>query len=134
MSMTDPVGDMLTRIRNASRAGHEKVIIPSSRFKERIANVLKEEGFLKDMMVHRTEGRAHSEITLMLKYGPNREPAINEIRRMSKPSLRKYVGSTRIPRVLNGMGIAIISTSRGIMVDREARKQKIGGELICTVF
>lgn len=133
MSMTDPVGDMLTRIRNASRAGHEKVIIPGSKLKERIANVLRDEGYIKDVVVHRVEGKS-GEITLLLKYGPNREPAITEIRRVSKPGLRRYVPSVEIPRVLNGMGVAILSTSRGIMVDRDARKQNVGGELICTVF
>jgi small subunit ribosomal protein S8 len=133
MSMTDPVGDMLTRIRNASRAGHEKVVLPGSKLKERIANVLREEGYIKDVIVHRMDGKS-GEITLMLKYGMNREPAITEIRRISKPGLRRYVPSVEIPRVLNGMGVAILSTSKGIMVDRDARKQNVGGELICTVF
>lgn len=133
MSITDPVGDMLTRIRNASRAGHEKVVIPGSKLKERIALVLKDEGYIKDMVVHREENLS-GEITLMLKYGPNREPAISEIRRVSRPGLRKYVPSAEIPRVLNGMGIAIVSTSRGVLVDRDCRKQNIGGELICTVY
>jgi small subunit ribosomal protein S8 len=133
MSMTDPVGDMLTRIRNASRAGHEKVVIPGSKLKERIASVLKDEGYIKDVVVHKTDGKS-GEITLLLKYGPNREPAITEIRRVSKPGLRRYVPSAEIPRVLNGMGVAILSTSKGIMVDREAKKQNVGGELICTVF
>ncbi len=133
MSMTDPVGDMLTRIRNASRAGHEKVVIPGSKMKERIANVLKSEGFIKDVMVHRHEKHS-GEITVMLKYGPNREPAISEIRRVSKPGLRRYVASSDIPRVLSGMGIAILSTSKGIMVDRDCRKENVGGELICTVY
>jgi small subunit ribosomal protein S8 len=133
MSMTDPVGDMLTRIRNASRAGHEKVVIPGSKLKERIASVLKDEGYIKEVVVHKTDGKS-GEITLLLKYGPNREPAITEIRRVSKPGLRRYVPSADIPRVLNGMGVAILSTSKGIMVDREAKKQNVGGELICTVF
>jgi small subunit ribosomal protein S8 len=133
MSMTDPVGDMLTRIRNASRAGHEKVVIPGSKLKERIAGVLKDEGFIQDVVIHREEKKS-GEITLMLKYGPNREPAISEIRRVSRPGLRKYVPSAEIPRVLNGMGIAIVSTSKGIMVDRECRKQNVGGELICTIY
>jgi small subunit ribosomal protein S8 len=133
MSMTDPVGDMITRIRNASRAGHEKVVIPGSKLKERIASVLKSEGYIKDIVVHRVENRS-GEITVLLKYGPNREPAISEIRRISKPGLRKYVPSAEVPKVLNGMGIAIISTSKGIMVDRDCRKQNVGGELICTVY
>lgn len=133
MSMTDPVGDMITRIRNASRAGHEKVVLPGSKLKERIASVLRDEGYIKEVVVHRVENRS-GEITVLLKYGPNREPAISEIRRISKPGLRKYVPSAEIPRVLNGMGIAIISTSKGIMVDRDCRKQNVGGELICTVY
>ncbi|MGI5864562.1 MAG: 30S ribosomal protein S8 [Myxococcales bacterium] len=133
MSMTDPVGDMLTRIRNASRAGHEKVVLPGSKLKERIASVLKEEGFIRDVVVHRDEKKS-GEITLVLKYGPQREPAITEIRRVSRPGLRRYVPSAEIPRVLNGMGIAIVSTSKGILVDRECRKQNVGGELICTVY
>ncbi|MGC4114899.1 MAG: 30S ribosomal protein S8 [Myxococcales bacterium] len=133
MSMTDPVGDMLTRIRNGSRAGHEKVVLPGSKLKERIANVLRDEGYIKDVVVHRVENKG-GELTLVLKYGPNREPAITEIRRVSKPGLRRYVPSAEIPRVLNGMGVAILSTSKGIMVDREARKQNVGGELICTIY
>ena len=133
MGMTDPIGDMITRIRNASRAGHEKVVLPGSKLKERIAKVLKDEGYLTEVVVHRAE-RTSGEITLLLKYGPDRAPAISEIRRVSKPGLRRYVPSTDIPRVLNGMGIAIVSTSKGVMVDRECRKQKVGGELICTVY
>lgn len=133
MSMTDPVGDMITRIRNASRAGHEKVVMPGSKLKERIAAVLKNEGYIKEVVVHRVENRS-GELTVLLKYGPNREPAISEIRRISKPGLRRYVPSAEIPRVLNGMGIAIVSTSKGILVDRDCRKQNVGGELICTVY
>jgi len=119
MSFTDPVADMLTRIRNASHARHEKVLVPRSRLKIRIAEVLRDEGFIKDFV---------------LKYSADREPAISEIKRVSKPGLRRYVPTDEIPRVLNGMGIAILSTSKGVMADREARKQKVGGELICTVW
>ncbi len=133
MPTTDPVGDMLTRIRNAQKAGHEKVTLPGSKLKERIAAVLRDEGYLKDVVLHKAENQA-SEITLMLKYGPNREPAITEIRRISRPGLRKYVPSQEIPKVLNGLGVAIVSTSRGIMVDRDCRTQNVGGELICTVY
>jgi small subunit ribosomal protein S8 len=132
MSFTDPIGDMLTRIRNASRARHEKVLIPSSRLKVRIAEVLKEEGFIKDYVLH--EDGVQGAITVVLKYTTDREPAISDIKRVSKPGLRRYVPTDSIPRVLNGMGIAILSTSKGVMVDREARKQKVGGELICTVW
>ncbi len=133
MSFTDPIGDMLTRIRNASSARHEKVLVPASRLKVRIAEVLKEEGFIKDFVMHKDESKQGA-ITILLKYTPEREPAINDIKRVSKPGLRRYVATGSIPRVLNGMGIAILSTSKGLMVDREARKQKVGGELICTVW
>jgi small subunit ribosomal protein S8 len=133
MSFTDPIGDMLTRIRNASSARHEKVLVPASRLKLRIAEVLKEEGFIKDFVLHKDEAKQGA-ITILLKYTTEREPAINDIKRVSKPGLRRYVATGSIPRVLNGMGIAILSTSKGVMVDREARKQKVGGELICTVW
>jgi small subunit ribosomal protein S8 len=133
MSFTDPVGDMLTRIRNASAARHEKVLIPASRLKLRIAEVLKEEGYIKDFVVHKDE-KKQGAITVILKYSPDREPAISEIKRVSKPGLRRYVPTGEVPRVLNGLGIAILSTSKGLMVDREARKQKVGGELICTIW
>ena len=132
MSMTDPVADMLTRIRNASSARHEKVLVPKSGLKIRIAEVLKEEGFIKDFVVH--QDGVQGAITILLKYSGDREPAISDIKRVSKPGLRRYVPTGSIPRVLNGMGIAILSTSKGVMADREARKQKVGGELICTVW
>jgi small subunit ribosomal protein S8 len=132
MSFTDPIGDMLTRIRNASSARHEKVLVPRSRLKIRIAEVLKEEGFIKDFVVH--EDGPQGAITILLKYSADREPAIGAIKRVSRPGLRRYVPTDSIPRILNGMGIAILSTSKGVLVDREARKQKVGGELICTVW
>ena len=132
MSFTDPIGDMLTRIRNASSARHEKVLVPKSGLKVRIAEVLREEGFIKDFVVH--QDGVQGAITIVLKYSADREPAISDIKRVSKPGLRRYVANESIPKVLNGMGIAILSTSKGVMVDREARKQKVGGELICTVW
>ena len=132
MSFTDPIGDMLTRIRNASSARHEKVLVPKSSLKVRIAEVLKAEGFIKDFVVH--QDGVQGAITILLKYSADREPAISDIKRVSKPGLRRYVPNDSIPRVLNGMGIAILSTSKGVLVDREARKQKVGGELICTVW
>ena len=132
MSMTDPIGDMLTRIRNASAARHEKVVVPASRLKLRIAEVLREEGYIKDFVRH--DDAAQGAITIMLKYDADREPAISDIKRVSKPGLRRYVPTDSIPRILNGLGIAILSTSKGVLVDREARKQKVGGELICTVW
>jgi small subunit ribosomal protein S8 len=130
--MTDPIGDMLTRIRNASAARHEKVVVPASRLKLRIAEVLREEGYIKDFVRH--DDAAQGAITIMLKYDADREPAISDIKRVSKPGLRRYVPTDSIPRILNGLGIAILSTSKGVLVDREARKQKVGGELICTVW
>ena len=132
MSFTDPIGDMLTRIRNASAARHEKVLVPASRLKVRLAEVLRDEGFIKDFVVH--QDGPQGAITVLLKYSADREPAISDIKRVSKPGLRRYVSTDEIPRVLNGMGIAILSTSKGILVDREARKQQVGGELICTVW
>jgi small subunit ribosomal protein S8 len=133
MSFTDPIGDMLSRVRNASSARHEKVLVPASNLKARIAEVLKAEGFIQDFVLHNDESHQGA-ITILLKYGQDREPAISDIKRVSKPGLRRYVATGQIPRVLNGMGIAILSTSKGVMVDREARKQKVGGELICTVW
>jgi small subunit ribosomal protein S8 len=133
MSFTDPIGDMLTRVRNASSARHEKVLVPASNLKARIAEVLKAEGFILDFVLHKDDSHQGA-ITILLKYGQDREPAISDIKRVSKPGLRRYVDTGQIPRVLNGMGIAILSTSKGVMVDRDARKQKVGGELICTVW
>ena len=133
MSFTDPIGDMLTRVRNASSARHEKVLVPASNLKARIAEVLKSEGFILDFVLHKDDGHQGA-ITILLKYGQDSEPAISDIKRVSKPGLRRYVDTAQIPRVLNGMGIAILSISKGVMVDREARKQKVGGELICTVW
>jgi small subunit ribosomal protein S8 len=132
MPVNDPVGDMLTRLRNASRARHDKVVLPGSVLKEQVAKVLKEEGFIADYMTH--VRKPQNELTLMLKYGPDREPVITGIKRVSKPGLRRFTAARNIPRVLGGMGISILSTSRGVMVDHEARKQKVGGELICTVY
>jgi small subunit ribosomal protein S8 len=132
MPVNDPVGDMLTRLRNASRARHDKVLIPASKLKLEIARVLKEEGFIADYVHH--EKVPQGEITLMLKYGPDRNAVLTGIKRESKPGLRRYVPVRDIPRVLGGLGVSILSTSRGVMADREARKQNVGGELICTVY
>jgi small subunit ribosomal protein S8 len=123
---------MLTRIRNASNAHHDKVVVPASKLKVEIARCLKEEGFIADYVHHDT--KPQGEITLQLKYGPDRRPVIQGIRRASKPGLRRYVAVRDIPKVLGGLGISILSTSRGVMVDAEARKQNVGGELICTVY
>ena len=132
MPVNDPVGDMLTRLRNASRARHDKLVMPSSKLKEQVARVLKEEGFIADFVAHDLKPQA--QLTIQLKYGPDREPVITGIKRVSKPGLRRFTAVRNIPRVLGGMGISILSTSRGVMVDHEARKQKVGGELICTVY
>lgn len=132
MPVNDPVGDMLTRIRNASRAHHDKVVVPASKLKVEIARCLKDEGFIADYVLH--EKKPQGEITLMLKYGPDKQPVIQGIKRISKPGLRRYVPVRDIPRVLGGLGISILSTSHGVMGDAEARKQKLGGELICTVY
>ncbi|MFN0064546.1 MAG: 30S ribosomal protein S8 [Myxococcaceae bacterium] len=131
MPVNDPVGDMLTRLRNASRARHDKVVIPHSRLKGEVARVLKDEGYIADFVVHETPRR---EITVMLKYGPDRSAVITGIKRESKPGLRRFTAVRNIPRVLGGMGISILSTSRGILADREARAQNVGGEIICTVY
>lgn len=132
MVVNDPVGDMVTRIRNAALARHDKLTMPGSKLKAEIAKVLKAEGFIADFIVH--EKKPQNELTIMLKYGPNREPVITGIRRISKPGLRRYSNSRDLPRVKGGMGVAVLSTSRGVMVDHEARRQKVGGELICTVY
>ena len=132
MAVNDPIGDMLTRIRNASRARHDKLVLPSSKLKVEVARALKEEGFIGDFTVH--ERKPQNELTIQLKYGQDKAPAITDIKRVSKPGLRRYVAVRDIPRVLGGMGISILSTSKGVMVDAEARKQKLGGELICTVY
>ena len=133
MPVNDPVGDMLTRIRNASRARRDKVVIPTSKLKVEIARVLKAEGFIADYVEHETGG-PQGEITVQLKYGPDKSPVIVGIRRVSRPGLRRYVPVRDIPRVLGGLGTSILSTSKGILADGEARKQNVGGELICTVY
>ena len=132
MPVNDPVGDMLTRIRNASRARHDKVVIPTSKMKVQIARVLKEQGYIADYIEH--DIQPQGEIALQLKYGPDKSPVITGIRRISKPGLRRYVPVRDIRPVLGGLGISILSTSQGILSDVEARKQNIGGELICTVY
>jgi small subunit ribosomal protein S8 len=132
MPVNDPVGDMLTRIRNASRARHDKVVIPTSKLKVEIARVLKAEGFIADYVEH--QDGPQGEITVQLKYGPDKSPVIVGIRRVSRPGLRRYVPVRDIPRVLGGLGTSILSTSKGVLADGEARKQNVGGELICTVY
>jgi small subunit ribosomal protein S8 len=130
--MTDPISDMLTRIRNAQKMGHEALSLPASKLKQRIAKVLADEGYVRDVEF-RAEG-PQGVLSIGLKYGPDKTPVINEMKRVSRPGRRVYVGVEAIPRVKNGLGIAIISTSKGVVVDREARKNRLGGELLCTVW
>jgi len=130
--MTDPIADMLTRIRNASLARHDRTEMPYSRLKEHVARVLKSEGFVDDVRV--SDGEGHKQLTVVLRYGRDKQSALDGVRRISTPGRRVYVRHDRIPRVLAGMGVSILSTSHGVMTDKDARKQKVGGELICEVW
>ena len=130
--MTDPIADMLTRIRNAALARHERAEMPHSNLKEHLAGVLKGEGFIDDVRV--SDGEGPKTLTLVLRYGRERQSAIDGVRRVSTPGRRVYVRHDRIDRVCSGMGISILSTSRGVMTDREARKQRVGGELLCEIW
>lgn len=132
MSMTDPIADMLTRIRNASMAKHQKVDIPSSNLKVSVASVLKNEGYIKNFKV--IADQKQGVLRVYLKYVDEKDPVISEIKRISKPGGRNYVKSTEIQSVKNGMGIAILSTSKGILSDKSAREAGVGGEVICTVW
>jgi len=132
MTMTDPIADMLTRLRNGNVAYHDDVTMPSSRIKVEIAKVLKQEGYIKDYAVERAEVGA--KLTVVLKYGPNRERTISGVRRISKPGLRVYAKKESLPRVLGGLGIAIISTSTGLLTDRAAHRAGIGGEVLAYVW
>ena len=132
MVMTDPVADFLTRIRNANTVCHEKVEAPASRVKKAIASILKEEGFVKDFEF--VDDGKQGIIRLYLKYGENRMRVITGIKRISRPGLRVYARKDAVPKVLGGLGIAIISTSRGIMTDRRARKEGLGGEVLCYIW
>lgn len=129
---TDPIADLLTRIRNASRAEHEKVDIPSSKLKVRIAEILKEEGFIKNFRV--LEDGKQGVLRVYLKYGTGNEKMISGLVRVSTPGRRIYVGHDEIPSILGGMGVAMVSTSRGVLTDRVARKQKVGGEVLAYVW
>ena len=132
MQITDPIADMLTRIRNANSVQHDKVDIPASRMKKAIAQLLKQEGFVKDFDV--VEDNKQGTLRISLKYGPNREKVITGLKRISKPGLRVYVKSEQLPKVLGGLGIALVSTSAGIMSDKEARKAGLGGEVLAYVW
>ena len=132
MTMTDPIADMLARIRNASTAFHDEVEMPASKIKENIARILLDEGFVDSMEV--TQNNGHSMIKIRLRYTPERERAIAGIRRISKPGRRVYRGAQELPRVLGGLGVAIISTSQGVMTDKQARRQRVGGEVLAYVW
>jgi small subunit ribosomal protein S8 len=132
--MTDPIADLLTRIRNAIMAGHKVVELPASGLKKEIARILFEKGFIHSYKLVEGETR-QGVLKIALKYNPkSKKPAIKELQRVSRPGLRHYAGADEMPRVLNGLGIAIISTSKGLMTDKEATKEKIGGEVLCYVY
>jgi small subunit ribosomal protein S8 len=130
--LTDPVADMLTRIRNANKALHDHAEMPNSKLKVEIARILKEEGYIRDF--HVTENGTHPTLVVELKYGRGRERVLTDLKRVSKPGRRIYAGKDRLPRVLGGMGTAILSTSRGVVTSRTAEREGIGGEVICFVW
>ena len=132
MSINDPIADMLTRIRNANSVRKDYVDVPASKMKIAIARILKEEGFIKYYKVMRN--KCQGAVRIFLKYGPDKEPVVNGLVRISKPGLRRYVDKAEIPMVLGGMGISILSTSQGILTGRTCKQKGIGGELICTVW
>lgn len=132
MSITDPIADMLTRIRNANAAGHEGTEVDMSKINLEIVKILQSEGFIKSYEI--VKGQTHDLIKVHLKYGPRKEKVITNLKRVSKPGLRIYAKKGEIPRVLGSLGIAIISTSKGIMTDREARRLGVGGEVLCYVW
>ena len=131
-SITDPIADLLTRIRNASRAGHEQVDIPGSRLKLEIVKILAAEKFIRGYQFIQDDKQGI--LRVFLKYGTRREPVVSQLQRVSKPGLRVYAPASKIPRVLNGMGIAILSTSQGVLPDRDCRRRKVGGEVLCYVW
>ena len=133
MSFTDPIADMLTRIRNGISAEHDTVVIPSSKMKIEIARILKQEGYINNYSVDGDTAKDKI-ITIELKYGPDKQKVISGLKRISKPGLRVYAKGDSVPRVLNGLGIAIISTSKGLMTDRDARKAHLGGEVVAYVW
>ena len=135
MTMTDPIADMLTRLRNASQAHHDEVAMPYSKLKAGVADILQQEGYITGYRVEDpAEGQVGKTLTVTLKYGQNRERSIAGIRRISKPGLRVYAKSTNLPRVLGGLGIAIISTSQGLLTDKQANKNGVGGEVLAYVW
>ena len=135
MTMTDPIADMLTRLRNANQAFHDSVTMPHSKIKEGVAEILKQEGYITSFLVEDPEeGKVQQTLTITLKYGRNRERSIAGVRRISKPGLRVYAKSTGLPKVLGGLGVAIISTSQGLLTDRQANQKGVGGEVLAYVW
>jgi len=132
MAMTDPIADMLTRIRNANIVRHEIVEVPASNIKKELAEILKREGFIRD--AEYIEDNKQGIIRMFLKYGPNQERVITGLKRISKPGLRVYAKNNEVPKVLGGLGVAIISTSQGVLTDKEARKSKVGGEVLAYIW
>lgn len=132
MAVTDSIADMLTRIRNASLARHEHVTLPASKLKLEIAKVLKAQGYIQKYDL--IDDRRHGQIRIHLRYQPSGDPVITGLRRISRPGLRVYVDAKQIPRVLGGLGVAVLSTSQGVLADREARRRKVGGEVLCHVW
>ena len=136
MTMTDPIADMLTRVRNANQAYHDSATMPSSKLKTHIAEILQQEGYIAGWRVDEVDKDGHTfkQLVINLKYGPNRERSIAGVRRVSKPGLRVYAKSTALPKVLGGLGVAIISTSTGLLTDRQANKKGVGGEVLAYVW
>jgi small subunit ribosomal protein S8 len=134
MTMTDPIADMLTRVRNGNVAMHDEVRMPSSKQKLALAAILKREGYIEDFVEAEVPGRPSKVLTVIMKYSPERQRTISGLRRVSKPGLRVYTHAEKIPRVLGGLGVAVISTSKGLMTDREARRAGVGGEVLCHVW
>ena len=134
MTMTDPIADMLTRIRNANVAMHDTVRMPSSKLKESLAAVLTKEGYIEGFEVAADGNRPGRVLEVRMKYSPDRSRTISGIRRVSKPGLRVYTAADKLPRVLGGLGVAVLSTSQGLLTDREARQRRVGGEVLCFVW
>ena len=134
MTMTDPIADMLTRIRNGNTAMHDEVRMPSSKLKEALAAILKREGYIENFAVADSTDRPGNTLTIRMKYAQDRTRTISGIKRVSKPGLRVYAKADSLPRVLGGLGVAVVSTSQGLMTDREARKSRMGGEVLCFVW
>jgi small subunit ribosomal protein S8 len=134
MTMTDPIADMLTRIRNANVAMHDEVRMPASKLKENLAGLLQKEGYIEGYSTEDNADRPGRSLVIEMKYSPERERVISGVKRISKPGLRVYTKADGIPRVLGGLGVAVLSTSQGLMTDREARKRRMGGEVLCYVW